>query len=83
MTIWSTTNIISVMVILPVVFPKADLADFVTSAPMKRLESATWATVRLFRFVRFGNILKHTRILLLFFVLSAGWFVVNFFSLGL
>jgi hypothetical protein len=35
------------LLILPIVFPKANGTDFVLTAAMQRLEVAAWATVRL------------------------------------
>jgi hypothetical protein len=49
------------MVILAVIFPKADFADFVTSAPMKGFVATARAKVGLLSFFWFRDVFKHAK----------------------
>jgi len=49
------------MIILAVIFPKADFADFVTSAHIKSFVATAGAPVGLRAFLRLGLVFKHTQ----------------------
>lgn len=51
------------MLILPIIFPKTDLADFILSTSVKGFVAATRATVGFVWLVRLGNVFKHAGIL--------------------
>jgi hypothetical protein len=49
------------MIVLAVIFPKADFADFVTSTPMQGSATAAWTTVCPLSLFWFRDVFKHVK----------------------
>jgi hypothetical protein len=58
MIIRSAPDHFSIVFVLAVIMPKADLTDFVLPASTKGFEFATWASIRRRRLVTFDDVLE-------------------------